>query len=293
MQKGGANTPIEGLRQLPNFLGTTATENDSNGGDGTAFINLYGLGTNNVLTLIDGRRALSFSDINAIPISALGRAEILKYGGGAIYGSAAVTGVFNFILINAPGERPYEGAELHALYGNTTDADAHVRQVYLRGGVTGLDGKVSIAATGEYYSRANLFARDREISATADLSNGPTGLGLGGLNNNSPTFAGRVSVAFGGSSLGFPTGTLVLNNLSSNQITPGSYRPFEQPPVLIGTDPSRFNFRALLRPFRQWKRRCITLLADTKSLERASSFMETSCIPRSSRTTARQLGPLV
>src|SRR5687767_15682174 len=60
---------------------------------------------------------------------------------------------------------------LPIFYGNTTDKDAHVRQVYLRGGVTGLDGKVSIAAAGEYYSRANLFSRDREISTTGDLSN--------------------------------------------------------------------------------------------------------------------------
>ena len=43
-KKQGANTPIEGLRQLPIFVGTTATENDSNGGDGSAFINLYALG---------------------------------------------------------------------------------------------------------------------------------------------------------------------------------------------------------------------------------------------------------
>jgi hypothetical protein len=70
MQKNGANTPIEGLRQLPLFVGTTETENDSNGGDGSAFINLYALGSNNVLTLINGRRAFSFSDINAIPIAA-------------------------------------------------------------------------------------------------------------------------------------------------------------------------------------------------------------------------------
>ena len=242
MQKGGANTPIEGLRQMPIFLGTTATENDSNGGDGTAFINLYGLGSNNVLTLINGRRALSFSDINAIPISALARAEVLKHGGGAIYGSGAVAGVFNFILINGPGERPYEGAELYALYGNTTDADAHVRQVYLRGGVTGLDGKVSIAAAGEYYSRANLFARDREISRTGDLSNDVTGLGLGGFNNNSPTYAGRISVTSGASALGFTnTGQLTLSDLTTSQVTPGSYRRFEVP---IGADPLRFNFRA-------------------------------------------------
>jgi iron complex outermembrane recepter protein len=248
MEKGGANTPIEGLRQLPFFLGTARTENDSSGGDGTAFINLYGLGSSNVLTLINGRRAFSFSDINAIPISALGRAEISHTG---IYGSDSAAGVVNFIMLNAPGEKPYEGAELHALYGNTTDADAHVRQVYLRGGVTGLDGKVSIAAAGEYYSRANLYSRDRETSQTADLSNDSTGLGLGGFNNNSPTYAGRVSVNAGASSFyGMPLGQLVLRNLQNNQVTPASYRRFE--PVnpmgpnefLPGTDPSRFNFRA-------------------------------------------------
>src|SRR6202521_3155471 len=33
LQKQGANTPVEGLRQLPSFVGNAATENDSNGGD--------------------------------------------------------------------------------------------------------------------------------------------------------------------------------------------------------------------------------------------------------------------
>ena len=93
MQEKGANTPIEGLRQLPFFVGTTETENDSNGGDGSAFINLYGLGANNVLTLINGRRAFSFSDINAIPISALARTEIFD---GGLYGSDSTAGVVNF-----------------------------------------------------------------------------------------------------------------------------------------------------------------------------------------------------
>src|SRR5207249_8426887 len=130
----------------------------------------------------------------------LSRTEVLKDGASAVYGSDAVAGVVNFILLDGPGEKPYEGAELFALYGNTTESDAHVRQVYLRGGVTGLDGKVAIAAAGEYYSRAGLYSRDREISQTADLSNDSTGLGLGGLNNNSPTYAGRVSVSGGASS---------------------------------------------------------------------------------------------
>jgi iron complex outermembrane receptor protein len=236
MTKEGADTPVEALRQIPSSVGTTATENDSSGGDGSAFINFYGLGSNNVLTLINGRRAFSFSDINAIPIAALSRTEIVDAG---VYGSDSTAGVVNFILLDGPGEVPYEGAELHVSYGNTTDADAHVRQVYLRAGVTGLDGKVSIAAAGEYYSRANLFSRDRQISATADLSNNPTGLGLGGLNNNSPTYGGRISVNAGASALGFTnTGQLVLRDLAINQVTPGSYRAFQST-----LDPSEFNFR--------------------------------------------------
>src|SRR5687767_9124282 len=137
---------------------------------------------------------------------------------------------------------------LPIFYGNTTDKDAHVRQVYLRGGVTGLDGKVSIAAEGEYYSRANLFSRDREISTTGDLSNNATGMGWGGINNNSPTYAGRVSVASSRSIGGVvvinpnPFGERVLNNLSmGGTVLPSDYRQFD--PAGAGTDPTRFNFR--------------------------------------------------
>src|SRR3954468_22955380 len=196
LRKQGANTPVEGLRQLPSFVGNAATENDSNGGSGAATINLRGIGSANTLILVNGRRTFNFNDINALPIGAISRTEVLKDGASAVYGSDGVAGVVNFILLNGPGEKPYEGAELYALYGNTTDTDAHVRQVYLRGGVTGLDGKVSIAAEGEYYSRANLFSRDRaQVAGTGNTSNSPEGLGLGGPNGNSPTFAGRVSVA--------------------------------------------------------------------------------------------------
>src|SRR6476646_10152208 len=197
LKKQGANTPAEGLRQLPSFVGGNngQSENDSNSGTGAAFINLRGIGPTNTLVLVNGRRTFNFNDINALAIGSLSRTEVLKDGASAVYGSDGVSGVVNFILLNGPGEKPYEGAELYALYGNTTEADAHVRQVYLRGGVTGLEGKVSIAAAGEYYSRANLFSRDREIATTGDKSNNPTGLGLGGQNTNSPTFGGRVSVA--------------------------------------------------------------------------------------------------
>lgn len=229
--KQGAQTPVEGLRQLPSFVGNTATENDSNAGDGTASINLRALGAGNTLTLINGRRAFGFADINLLGIGSLSRTEILKDGASSIYGSDAVAGVVNFILLDGPNEAPYEGAEVFALYGNTTDKDAHVRQAYLRGGVTGLDGKFSVAAAGEYYSRADIYSVDRSISTTADVSNFfGSPLSLGGYNLNSNTFAGRVSV--NGASM-------VLTNLSNNAPTPASYRPYSS-----SNDPSQFNYRA-------------------------------------------------
>jgi iron complex outermembrane receptor protein len=248
LKKQGANTPVEGLRQLPSFVGNVATENDSNGGNGQATINLRAIGSANTLILLNGRRAFEFSDINAISIAALSRTEILKDGASAVYGSDAVAGVVNFIMLNGPGEKPYEGAELFALYGNTTEADAHVRQVYLRGGVTGLDGKVAIAASGEYYSRAALMSRDRTIAHTGDNSNNPAGNNWGGINNNSPTYGGRVTVAASASgtvSAFIPlTGALTLINRPGTGTTPGDYRLFDGPATGGGgTDPSRFNFR--------------------------------------------------
>src|ERR1041385_528964 len=256
LKKQGANTPVEGLRQLPSFVGNAATENDSNGGDGTATINLRAIGSANVLVLINGRRTFNFLDMTPTPIGPTSRPEILKDGASSIYGSDAVAGVVNFILLNGPGEKPYEGAELYALYGNTTETDAHVRQVYLRGGVTGLDGKVSIAAEGEYYSRANLYSRDREkLAGTANVSNRPTtpfdeggGTGWGGLNGASPTYAGRISVIASTSpkypQFFLPTGTggqATLINQSNNQVSVASYRAFD--PDGPSTDPNRYNFR--------------------------------------------------
>src|SRR3954468_14001388 len=93
LKKQGANTPVEALRQLPSFVGNATTENDSNGGNGSAGINLRGVGQANTLVLINGRRAVlgaannGSADINAIPISAIARTEVLKDGASAIYGS--------------------------------------------------------------------------------------------------------------------------------------------------------------------------------------------------------------
>ncbi len=248
--KQGAQTPVEGLRQLPSFVGNTITENDSNAGDGAASVNLRGLGAENTLTLVNGRRAFlgdgteGAANINLLGLGELSRTEVLKDGASSIYGSDAVAGVVNFLLLDAPGQEPYQGAELFLLYGNTTEKDAHVRQVYLKGGVVGLDGKLAIAAAAEYYSRATLRSSDRLIAQTGDLSNDALGLGLGGQNTNSPTFGGHIAVAPGtpGLPAGF-NGQLVLTDLTN--ATPTGFGDYRQFDAIPGTDPSRFNFRSV------------------------------------------------
>ena len=269
LQKSGADTPVEGLRQLPSFVGNAATENNSVGGSGAASINLRGLGSENVLILINGRRAFLGSgfggagqffggaDVNLIPLSGLQGVEVLKDGASSIYGSDAVAGVVNFSMwddTHDNGPR-FEGAEFEIRYGNTTDHDANVRQAWIRGGVTGLDGKVAIFASAEYYDRAAIYSSDRYISSTGDTSNnheinlnpdrGIAGLGLGGLNFNSPGFGGRVNVSAPTETFPqlFPVvGQLVLRDLTTNQVTPASYRPFDA--AGLNTDPASFNSQA-------------------------------------------------
>src|SRR4029453_1758628 len=266
LTKAGAGSPVEGLRQLPSFVGNASTENNSNGGSGAATINLRGLGDQNTVILINGLRTFlgeNFDgrDVNFIGISAINNAQVLKDGASSIYGSDAVPGVVDFQLWGDRRLSPYEGAEFEVRYGTTTDKDANERQAWIRGGVTGLEGKVAIFASAEYYNRARLESLDRVISATADLSNGdvpslnpPLGLlplNLGGINNRRPPFCGRVWVN------GFGNGQLVLNDLTETSPTRASYRRFEpsassSPPgpipgsgeFAVGADPSRFNFRA-------------------------------------------------
>ncbi|HET8819569.1 MAG TPA: TonB-dependent receptor plug domain-containing protein, partial [Xanthomonadaceae bacterium] len=91
-----------------------------------ATINLRGLGSGRTLVLIDGRRAptnpmsaSSGTDVNAIPLAAVERIEILSDGASAIYGSDAIGGVVNIIL-----RKDFNGVEMR--YG--------IQQTEVKGG---------------------------------------------------------------------------------------------------------------------------------------------------------------
>jgi iron complex outermembrane receptor protein len=94
----GATNIENVLNRLPQVT-PDANENVSNGSDGTAQINLRGLGSNRNLILINGQRLLPMlgSDVNFVPAFMLKRVDVLTGGASAVYGSDAISGVVNFI----------------------------------------------------------------------------------------------------------------------------------------------------------------------------------------------------
>src|SRR5690606_19034820 len=78
-----------------------------------AEVSLRGLGGSRTLILIDGRRAPTApmvgqgQDLNAVPLAAVERIEILSDGASAIYGSDAIGGVVNIIT-----RKDFSGVEI-------------------------------------------------------------------------------------------------------------------------------------------------------------------------------------
>jgi len=118
------------------------------GGATNSQIDLRGLGPNSTLVLIDGRRMPGVPgqiqgflqpDLNAVPLPAIERVEILTGAAGGIYGYGAQGGVVNVVLA-----RGLTGVELNATGGVTSRGDA--RQFALGGriGTSLNDGRTDV-----------------------------------------------------------------------------------------------------------------------------------------------------
>src|SRR5215469_14714290 len=118
IQQTGLTRVEDVLATIPGvFAGMNSTT--SNGADGTASVNLRGLGPTRTLVLVNGLRlgpgsalgGRNFSDINQIPASLIERVDVLTGGASAVYGADAVAGVVNFIL-----NTHFEGVKIDAGY---------------------------------------------------------------------------------------------------------------------------------------------------------------------------------
>jgi len=123
--------PQVNLNQMLNYAAPSFTSNTQTISDGTDHIDpasLRGLGPDQVLVLINGKRRHNSSlvnvngtfgrgsvgtDLNAIPAAAIQRIEVLRDGAAAQYGSDAIAGVINIVLndkVNELNVKVTEGA---------------------------------------------------------------------------------------------------------------------------------------------------------------------------------------
>ncbi|HUF07960.1 MAG TPA: TonB-dependent receptor [Rhodothermales bacterium] len=182
IDRGGFSTVGDLIESLPQNFGAGAAQDALNDRNASAAaggsvdnitagqsINLRGLGPGSTLVLLNGRRlspsglSARFTDVSRIPLSAVERVEVLTDGASAVYGSDAIGGVVNFILRDA-----YDGAETRVKYGSVTSGDMAEIVVSQAAGKAWTNG--SVLASYEYYQRDSLASRDREFSASADLT---------------------------------------------------------------------------------------------------------------------------
>jgi iron complex outermembrane receptor protein len=166
----GATTVSDLMKYIPS-MGSDGNQDFGSGSGfakGSATASLRGLGSSSTLILLNGRRVAPapyadpnagnsvIYDLNAIPVSAIERIEVLQDGASAVYGSDAIAGVINFIL-----KSTYEGAEISARGGANDDGN------FRKKGFNGIWGKgnldtdgYSFMITGDFNQRDRTARRD-------------------------------------------------------------------------------------------------------------------------------------
>ena len=213
------------LNESPGVRGSTTPQGlQPTLGVGMNFVNLYGLGVNRTLVLVNGKRQVSSLipqisgtpgtpvDLNTIPTILVDRVDRVGVGGAPVYGTDAIAGTINLIL-----KRRMKGLDLAATSGITEEGDNYRLNLSAVGGVDFAGGRGNITAAVGYdrsdgvtyndrwFLRANVINVSNPSSATA-AALGPVG--------RTAQNDGRVNPAIGfNDSLadGFPATILVAN----------------------------------------------------------------------------------
>ncbi|HEY0628710.1 MAG TPA: TonB-dependent receptor [Sphingomicrobium sp.] len=163
-------------------------------GETLSQIDLRGLGSDLTLILLDGRRlpqvpqsvfGMRQSDINAIPLQAIERIEVLTGTSGGIHGFGALGGTVNVVL-----KRDYRGFELHATGGTDSRGDGGRLALAGRLGFTPNDGRTDVMlsfglarsnplSTGDRDFRQSDRERTASLVTEAYVNNLPTADSVG------------------------------------------------------------------------------------------------------------------
>ena len=149
--------------QMINFVAPSYNSSRQTVADGTDHIDpatLRGLGPDQALVLVDGKRRYNTAllnvngtvgrgsvgtDLNAIPVAAIDRVEVLRDGASSQYGSDAIGGVINIVM-----KKSNTGTTLYTHFGEQYEGDGAVQQFGLnhgtnlgkKGGYLNISGEV-------------------------------------------------------------------------------------------------------------------------------------------------------
>ncbi|MEJ1963650.1 MAG: TonB-dependent receptor [Gammaproteobacteria bacterium] len=166
--------------RLPmNTVSTTNAQLPNNLTGNQSAINLRGLGPNQTLVLIDGRRMPSINfagnmtqpDISAIPLGAIERIEVLPSTASGIFGGGATGGAINIIT-----RKDYTGVDLGVSHGSSFHGDAGNSRVDGSAGFELPGTHTHVLVSGSHAENDSLYNDDRDILARArarQLRNNP------------------------------------------------------------------------------------------------------------------------
>lgn len=213
----GKQTTAELLRSISANTGGGSNETQNSGwSSGASGIGLRGLSSKNTLILLNGRRLANygfpngglsdtFVNINALPLVAVERIEVLKDGASAVYGSDAVAGVVNIIT-----RQDYQGLEIGGTAGLSGEGDMGTQSFKAVGGVGDLanDGW-NVLFSVEGYNRERLDHDQRDLTADGDYSHLPGGSRSGWSAKGARFLVGGASVPLLDAAGNCPQGTVL------------------------------------------------------------------------------------
>lgn len=232
----------DALNELPGNRGSVTPAGAQGFGQGTNFLNNYGLGSNRTLTLVNGRRFVSSNvatiftnagsgtqvDLNVIPSILVDRIDQISVGGAPAYGSDAISGT-TFIVLRSQ----YDGIELSATSGISEEGDNFNYNFSGIAGQSFFDDRLNVTIAGSFDEVDGVVYNDREFlrrrigGATNPSSAQAALLRPGGMSN--PGNDGRLN-----SNIGFNNNPATMNdgNPATVQVR-GVNIPFLTPGGLI------------------------------------------------------------
>lgn len=162
--------------ELPG-MAPTVSRSINNGSNGTARLNLRGLGSNRNIVLLDGQRIVptdlsARTDLNNIPMALVERVDIITGGASSVYGADAVAGVTNFIT-----KRNFEGMQIALTSTSTTENDAGTSRVDLTLGGNFEGGRGNAVLNLGWQDVEGLTQGERSYSRVAQFGDTPLGSG--------------------------------------------------------------------------------------------------------------------